>query len=216
MNAAFALKTFSSFQEYQHIFQLMKGYTQERDEISQDALWLLEHQPVFTQGQAGKAEHVLNPGSIPLVQSDRGGQVTYHGPGQLMIYTLFDLKRLQLGIKDFVQILEQSIITMLKSYGINAHTQCKAPGVYVDNAKICSIGLRIRHFRAYHGLSLNVNMDLSPFKRINPCGFKQLKMTQISDFVPDITVDKVAKAYPCFLAQQFSQQRTVGTGVCHD
>ncbi|MBS0287095.1 MAG: lipoyl(octanoyl) transferase LipB [Proteobacteria bacterium] len=206
MKVDFQVKRFKDPQAYENIYALMRQFTLNRQADTQDELWLLEHQPVFTQGQAGKAEHLLNPGVIPVIQSDRGGQVTYHGPGQLMIYALFDLKRLQLGIKDFVQKLEQSVITLLKSYGIEAHTQCKAPGVYVDNAKICSLGLRIRHYRAYHGMSLNVKMDLSPFSRINPCGFKQLTMTQISEHVPDISVEKVAKDYPSILMQQFSEE----------
>ena len=139
---------------------------------------------MFTQGQAGKAEHVLAPGDIPVVQSDRGGQVTYHGPGQLMIYGLFDIKRQNSGIKIFTQYLQNSMMALLKKYGIPAEIQCGAPGLYVEGAKISSIGLRVRQGRTYHGMSLNVNMDLSPFKRINPCGFHQLEMTQIRDFIP--------------------------------
>lgn len=177
---------------YSDIFQAMRSYTLQRTQHTPDAIWLLQHQPVFTQGQAGKPEHVLQAGDIPIIQSDRGGQVTYHGPGQLMIYTLFDLKRLGIGLKTFVRKLEQSIIQLLQQYSIDAHTECNAPGVYVNHAKICSMGLRLRHHRAYHGLSLNIKMDLSPFTRINPCGFRELKMTQISDFVPDVTVEQVA------------------------
>ncbi|MGD9591754.1 MAG: lipoyl(octanoyl) transferase LipB [Candidatus Berkiella sp.] len=203
---------FEAPQDYQRIYEKMRNYTLHRDANSPDYLWFLEHHPVFTQGQAGKPEHVLNPGDIPIIQSDRGGQVTYHGPGQLMVYTLFDLKRRQLGIKSFVQLLENSIIALLKSYGIAAHTQCGAPGVYIDNAKICSLGLRIRHFRAYHGLALNVKMDLSPFSRINPCGFKKLAMTQISDFVPNITIKKAAHD----LAQILMQHQVPAMGECHE
>lgn len=182
---------FSELKLYQPLYQQMKDYTRSRTENSPDVIWLLEHQGVFTQGLAGKKEHILDPGEIPVIQSDRGGQVTYHGPGQLMIYTLIDLKRLNIGIKHFVRSLESTIIALLKQYGINGHTQCNAPGVYVDGDKICSLGLRVSRGCTYHGLSLNVNMDLSPFTRINPCGFRHLKMTQISHFIPTISVQAV-------------------------
>lgn len=182
---------FCNLQPYQPIFEQMREFTLQRTEQTPDALWLLEHEPVFTQGQAGKPEHLLAPGHIPVVQSDRGGQVTYHGPGQLMIYTLCDLKRLNQGIKDFVAHCQAAIIDLLALYQINAHTECAAPGVYVDGAKICSIGLRVRRGYTYHGLSLNVSMDLEPFSRINPCGFTQLRMVQIKDFMPTITIPQV-------------------------
>ncbi len=182
---------FASVQAYETIFQDMRTYTHERTPDSVDQLWYLEHAPVFTQGQAGKKEHILDAKTIPVIQSDRGGQVTYHGPGQLMIYTLLDLKRLALNIKQFISCLEHSVIELLNHYDIHAHTKDNAPGVYVNNAKICSLGLRVRHARTYHGLSLNVKMDLTPFSQINPCGFSQLPMTQISDFVPDITLKRV-------------------------
>lgn len=185
------VKRFASLQNYESIFEKMRDYTYHRTPESADQLWFLEHSPVFTQGQAGKPEHILNPGAIPIIQSDRGGQVTYHGPGQLMIYTLIDLKRLSLHVTEFVAKLEQCIIILLKQYNIIAHTKEKAPGVYVAGEKICSLGLRVRHARAYHGLSLNVNMDLQPFTQINPCGFSQLKMTQISAFLPGITLSQV-------------------------
>lgn len=185
------VKRFAQLQNYEDIFEKMREYTHQRTAESPDQLWFLEHAPVFTQGQAGKQEHILHAGSIPVVQSDRGGQVTYHGPGQLMIYTLFDLKRLDFTVTEFVSKLEQCIILLLKHYGIKAHTKEKAPGVYVDNEKICSLGLRVRHARAYHGLSLNVNMDLHPFTQINPCGFSQLTMTHIAAFVPNITLSQV-------------------------
>lgn len=182
---------FSQLQAYQPIFEKMREFTMQRTQFTPDSLWLLEHEPVFTQGQAGKAEHILAPGDIPVVQSDRGGQVTYHGPGQLMIYTLCDLKRLNVGIKQFVNKLQQTIIDLLAEYDIQGSTKCEAPGVYVNEAKICSLGLRVRRGYTYHGLSLNVCMDLEPFTRINPCGFKQLNMTQIQDFHPLITLDTV-------------------------
>jgi lipoyl(octanoyl) transferase len=185
------ISQFPPLQDYTAIFQQMKQYTLQRNENTADALWLLQHAPVFTQGQAGKPEHILDPGDIPIVQSDRGGQVTYHGPGQLMIYLLYDLKRLRFTISTFVQTLQNSIIELLAKYAIPAQTQCTAPGVYVEGAKICSLGIRVRKGCAYHGLSLNVNMDLSPFRRINPCGVSQLKMTQIHDFIPNINVQTV-------------------------
>ncbi len=214
MNTAVQIKTFTSPQDYAFIYQRMREFTQHRDEHTNDELWILEHFPVFTQGQAGKAEHILNPGNIPIVQSDRGGQVTYHGPGQLMIYTLFDLKRLKMGIKTFVQTLQNSIIALLAHYGVKAHTLCHAPGVYVNHAKICSIGLRIRQHRAYHGLALNVNMDLSPFSRINPCGFKQLSMTQISAFNTGITLQQVIADLTPIMLQQFSEHQSLMLGEC--
>lgn len=184
---------FTSLQPYQPIFDRMREFTLQRNETTPDAIWLMQHEPVFTQGQAGKPEHVLAPGDIPVVQSDRGGQVTYHGPGQLMIYTLCDLKRLNMGIKQFVDILQQSIIDLLSLYGIQGHTQCKAPGVYVEGEKICSLGLRVRRGYTYHGLCLNIDSNLEPFTRINPCGFHQLAMTQIKDLHPTVTLETVSQ-----------------------
>ena len=191
MNTAPSITHLPSLHPYELIYQKMKDYTQTRTEDSSDAIWLLEHSPVFTQGQAGKAEHILDAGNIPIVQSDRGGQVTYHGPGQLMIYTLCDIKRVNVHLKAFVNNCENLIITLLKSYGLSAQQQSGAPGVYIDGAKICSIGLRIRKGCTYHGMSFNVNMDLSPFSRINPCGFRHLKMTQLNDHIPDIQISQV-------------------------
>jgi lipoyl(octanoyl) transferase len=198
------VKQFSGLQNYQDIFDSMRAYTHQRKEDSLDQIWFLEHTPVYTQGQAGKAEHILDH-AIPVVQSDRGGQVTYHGPGQLMIYTLVDLKRLSLSVRGFVSSLEKNIIQLLAQYGIHAQIQEKAPGVYVNGAKICSLGLRVRHFRTYHGLSLNVNMDLEPFTRINPCGFRQLKMTQIAEFVPTISLDQVISDFLPLLETMYEQ-----------
>lgn len=197
-------------QPYERVFQHMREFTLNRCEQTPDQIWFLQHEAVYTQGQAGKAEHILNPGQIPIVQTDRGGQVTYHGPGQLMIYVLADLKRLDYGIKVFVQHLQNSIILLLKQYGVSAHTLEHAPGVYVQGAKICSLGLRVRKSRSYHGMSLNVNMDLSPFKGINPCGFQQLQMIQIKDFIPDITLEKVQKdLLPLLIEQLYSSQGSV-------
>lgn len=163
-------------QAYEPVWQAMQSYTDERTEDDPDQIWLVEHEPVFTQGQAGKAEHILAPGDIPVVQVDRGGQVTYHGPGQQVMYVLFNLKRRGIGVRQLVTALENSVVDLLAGYGITAYPKADAPGVYVDEAKICSVGLRIRKGCSFHGLALNVNMDLSPFQRINPCGYAGMKM----------------------------------------
>lgn len=173
--------------DYQPTWEAMRAFTDSRTAATDDELWLLEHTPVFTLGQAGKQEHVLAPGDIPLVQSDRGGQVTYHGPGQLTGYCLFDLKRMDLGPRAFVEKIEDALVGVLQDLGIPAEANRDAHGVYVHGKKIASLGLRIRKGYAYHGLSLNVNMDLEPFTRINPCGYAGLQMTQIKDFLGDAT-----------------------------
>ena len=167
-------------QDYHSCWQAMKDFTNQRDAGTVDEFWIVEHPPVFTQGQNGKAEHILNAGDIPVVQVDRGGQVTYHGPGQLMIYTLIDVRRLKLNIRQLVTALEKAVIDLLAAQGVQAIAKCDAPGVYVDDRKICSVGLRIRRGCSYHGLAFNVDMDLTPFSRINPCGYPALKMTQLS------------------------------------
>lgn len=172
-------------QPYESIWQKMQTFTNERTDETTDEIWLLEHTPVFTQGQNGKPEHVLNPGDIPIVQTDRGGQVTYHGPGQLMVYTLVDVKRKKLTVRDLVSKLEQAIVDFLSTYDIDAAAKREAPGVYVYDKKICSIGLRIRKGAAYHGIAFNVAMDLEPFSRINPCGFSTLQMTQLKTLCQD-------------------------------
>ncbi len=163
-------------QAYLPIWQAMQSFTDSRQADSADELWLVEHPAVFTQGQAGKEEHLLMPGDIPVVKVDRGGQVTYHGPGQQMLYVLLNLKRNKLGVRDLVTALEQTVVKTLSEYGIDAYPKADAPGVYVKQKKICSIGLRIRKGCSFHGLALNVNMDLSPFQRINPCGYAGLEM----------------------------------------
>ena len=172
--------------DYQSTLQAMQDFTASRDVNTPDELWLLEHPPVYTQGQAGKSVHVLDLGGIPIVQIDRGGQVTYHGPGQMVGYLLFDLKRHKIGVRDLVRKIEQSVIDLLAEYGISSYGKVDAPGVYVMRdgieAKIAALGLRIRNGCSYHGLSLNVNMDLEPFQRINPCGYAGMKVTQIADF----------------------------------
>lgn len=169
---------------YEPTLERMKAFTAARDADTPDEIWLLEHPPLFTQGQAGRAEHLLDPGDIPVLQVDRGGQVTYHGPGQLVIYTLLDLKRLKLGPRDLVMVLEQSIIDVLARYDVVAYGRRDAPGVYVQTssgeAKIAALGLRIRRGCSYHGLALNLDVDLSVYDRINPCGYQGLAVTDLA------------------------------------
>uniref|UniRef100_A0A486XLG7 Octanoyltransferase n=1 Tax=Rheinheimera sp. BAL341 TaxID=1708203 RepID=A0A486XLG7_9GAMM len=168
-------------QDYTTVWQAMQQFTDQRNANTLDELWLLEHHSVFTQGQAGKEEHLLFPGEIPVVKVDRGGQVTYHGPGQLVVYVLLDLKRRALGVRSLVTLLEQVLISLLAQYGITAYAKPDAPGVYVNDAKIASLGLRVRKGCTFHGLALNVAMDLSPFARINPCGYAGMQMVQCKD-----------------------------------
>ncbi|WP_395344175.1 lipoyl(octanoyl) transferase LipB [Ningiella sp. W23] len=163
-------------QAYLPIWQKMQSFTDERNADTCDEIWLTEHEAVFTQGQAGKSEHLLNPGDIPVIEVDRGGQVTYHGPGQLMMYILLDIRRAKWGVRDLVSALENCIVATLKEYGSVAYAKKDAPGVYVDEKKICSVGLRIRKGASFHGLAFNVDMNLSPFQRINPCGYAGLEM----------------------------------------
>jgi lipoyl(octanoyl) transferase len=175
-------------QAYLPIWQAMQDFTNNRDDGTADEIWLVEHQAVFTQGQAGKEEHILMPGDIPVVKVDRGGQVTYHGPGQQMMYVLLNLKRNKLGVRNLVTALEACVVNTLKEYAINAYPKADAPGVYVDGKKVCSIGLRIRKGCSFHGLALNVNMDLNPFQRINPCGYAGLKMVDCAQLDGPITL----------------------------
>ena len=165
---------------YAPTLDAMRKFTDGRDADTPDELWLLQHPRVFTQGQAGKAEHVLAPGDIPVIQVDRGGQVTYHGPGQWVVYLMVDLKRRGLGVRALVTLIEDSIVELLAEYGIAAAPKPEAPGVYVDGNKIASLGLRVRRGCSYHGLSLNVDMDLEPFQRINPCGYEGLQVTSMA------------------------------------
>jgi lipoyl(octanoyl) transferase len=178
-------------QPYEIIWEQMKQFTTLRNQDTPDEIWLLEHDPVYTQGQAGKAEHMLMPSNIPVVQSDRGGQITYHGPGQLIFYVLLDLVRLNLGVRKLVCQLEQTLIHSLHDFSIAGLRQVGAPGVYVDNRKIASVGLRVKKGCTYHGIALNVDMDLIPFQRINPCGYQGLHMTQIKEFYPNICMEAV-------------------------
>jgi lipoyl(octanoyl) transferase len=182
------IRNLSELQDYRATWHAMQQFTAIRTDETPDEIWTLEHPNVFTQGQNGKAEHILAPGDIPVIQVDRGGQVTYHGPGQLVVYTLIDIKRKKFNVREIVTLLEQSVIGLLSDYQIKAHTQCKAPGVYIENKKICSVGLRIRRGCTFHGLALNVSMDLGPFSRINPCGFSKLEMTQLTAFDSSINI----------------------------
>ncbi|MFC0338831.1 lipoyl(octanoyl) transferase [Kushneria avicenniae] len=169
--------------DYTTVWEAMRRFTDERDASTPDQIWLVEHFPVFTQGRAGKPEHLLNPGDIPLVHSDRGGQVTYHGPGQLVMYPLIDVKRRRVGVRAMVDALENAVIRVLENHGIEACSRADAPGVYVGNAKIASLGLRIRRGSSFHGIAFNIDMDLSPFDHINPCGYAGLRMTQLRDLL---------------------------------
>lgn len=178
-------------QAYRPIWRAMQEYSEQRGPDTPDLLWFLNHTPVFTQGKNGKSEHLIDPGDIKVVPIDRGGQITYHGPGQIMAYTLIDIKRLGIGIRSLVTALEQAMIATLAGYDIQAHARRDAPGVYVDDAKIGSIGLRVRRGCSFHGLALNVDMDLAPFSRINPCGYQGLTMTQIRDLGGPSDLDSV-------------------------
>lgn len=186
------VRMLDGLQAYEPVWHAMQEYTSSRDDSSEDELWVLQHEPVFTQGQAGKAEHVLAPGDIPVVPVDRGGQVTYHGPGQLVVYLMMDIERMGIGPRELVSRIEQSIVNILGRYELDAEARQDAPGVYVDRKKIASLGLRIRKGKSFHGLSLNVEMDLEPFSRINPCGYSGLEMIQLSQFEKAEPLEQVA------------------------
>ena len=175
--------------DYLATFEAMKQFTDSRTGSTPDELWLLQHPRVFTQGQAGKAEHVLAPGDIPVIQVDRGGQVTYHGPGQWVLYLLVDLRRRNLGVRQLVTLIEESLVELLAAYGIAAAPRADAPGVYVNGDKIASLGLRVRRGCSYHGLALNVDLDLEPFQRINPCGHEGLRVTSMAEQLPLAALD---------------------------
>jgi lipoyl(octanoyl) transferase len=170
--------------EYEPVWHAMQEFTDRRDESRVDELWLVQHPPVFTQGQAGKAKHVLAPGDIPVIQVDRGGQVTYHGPGQIVAYPLVDIRRKGFGVREFVTRIEEAIIRVLDQYGVHGERREGAPGIYVKDEKIASLGLRVRRGRSFHGLAFNIDMDLEPFQRINPCGYEGLRVTQLKEFSP--------------------------------
>ena len=179
-------------QPYQPVWEKMQQFTHQRNAQTPSEIWIVEHPAVFTLGQAGKPEHVLNQGEIPLVQTDRGGQVTYHGPGQLVLYTLLNLHDFKIGVRSLVETLENSVIDFLATHDIKATADRKAPGVYVDGKKIAALGLKIRKGNSYHGLSFNIDMDLAPFQQINPCGYQGLKVTQLRDQGVIMSVNDVA------------------------
>ena len=186
------------------VWQAMQDYTDNRDDTAADEIWLVEHNPVFTQGQAGKEEHLLMTGDIPVVQVDRGGQVTYHGPGQQVLYVLFNLRRLKIGVRELVTWLEQSIIATLQDFGIDAYAKPDAPGVYVDNKKIASLGLRVRRGCSFHGLALNVDMDMSPFLRINPCGYAGMEMVQTKELEGPQSLEQAASGLVKHLVEKLN------------
>ncbi|WP_299492989.1 lipoyl(octanoyl) transferase LipB [uncultured Shewanella sp.] len=196
-------------QDYQSVWHAMQDYTDNRDASSPDELWIVEHPPVFTQGQAGKSEHILNPGDIPVIKVDRGGQVTYHGPGQLVVYPLLNIKRLKIGVRELVTKIEQSIVDMLAQYQVHAYAKADAPGVYVDERKIASLGLRIRKGCSFHGLALNVDMDMSPFQRINPCGYAGMEMIQCKPLGGPQNVIEAGNQLINTLSQQLGYQQLV-------
>ena len=188
--------------DYSGTFDKQREFTDTRDEQTADQVWCLEHPPVYTLGLAGKPEHLLNPGNIPVIKTDRGGQVTYHGPGQLVVYPLLDLKRRGISIRHYVFLLEQTLIDLLDSYGIKGERRPGAPGVYVNNRKIAALGIRVRHGCCYHGLAINVDMDLTPFAGINPCGYAGLEVTCLSDLGVQLSVLQVCQNLLPLLAGQ--------------
>ncbi|PAU64366.1 octanoyltransferase [Pseudomonas sp. PIC25] len=189
--------------DYLPTLEAMRRLTAERNELTPDEIWLLQHPQVFTQGQAGKSEHLLAPGDIPVIQVDRGGQVTYHGPGQLVAYLMLDLRRLNLGVRELVTAMEESLVDVLASYSIEAAPKADAPGVYVNGDKIASLGLRVSRGCSFHGLALNVDMDMTPFLRINPCGYAGLKMVQLRDLLDaPPAVEEVAQRLEHVLRQR--------------
>lgn len=188
--------------DYAPVYRAMQNFNAQRTTQSRDEIWLVEHPPVFTQGLNGKPQHIHNAGEIPIIPVDRGGQVTYHGPGQLVVYLLLDLKRLGLGVRGIVSTIEQTIIQLLADYGIEAQSRRDAPGVYVIGRKIAALGLRIRRGCSYHGLALNIDMDLAPFKQINPCGYPDLQVTQLKDLGVTATLEQVAAKLVVHLSQQ--------------
>jgi len=211
--------------DYEPVWRAMQVFTDQRNETTPDELWVVQHPPVFTQGQAGRAEHILAPGDIPVIQVDRGGQVTYHGPGQIVIYPLIDIKRLDMGVRELVKGIEQAIISVVQGYGIQAGLVEGAPGVYIDGVKIASLGLRIRKGRSFHGLAFNIDMDLEPFQRINPCGFAGLEVTQLSALVDKPDMAEVENRLLARLSKALgynerfrvvAEQLPMTSGVVHD
>lgn len=197
-------------QAYEPVWRAMQRFTDARDGDTPDEFWIVEHDPVFTLGQAGKPEHVLAPGDIPVVQVDRGGQVTYHGPGQLVVYPLLDLHRLKIGVREYVCRIEQSIIDTLADWNVEAQRRDGAPGVYVNDAKIAALGIRVRRGRTFHGLAFNVAMDLEPFRRINPCGYAGLQVVSLGDLGGPTSLDAVTSALLEHLSAQFGLALAAG------
>ena len=193
-------------QPYEPVWRAMQRFTDARDAETPDELWMVEHDPVFTLGQAGKPEHVLAAGDIPVVHVDRGGQVTYHGPGQIVAYPLFDLPRMKIGVRDYVCKIEQAMIDTVAEWNIHAERKTGAPGVYVAGAKIGALGIRVRHGRTFHGLAFNVAMDLSPWYRINPCGYEGLQVTTLADLGGPSGLEQVKPVLLDKLAEQFGLQ----------
>lgn len=181
--------------DYQPTWLAMQQFTLQRDNTTEDELWLLEHAPVYTQGLNGQSAHLLNTNAIPVVQTDRGGQITYHGPGQLIVYPLMDLRRLRFGVREMISCLEYSVIALLAQHGIEAYARKDAPGVYCNEAKIASLGLRVKRGGCYHGLSLNVDMDLQPFTDINPCGYAGMQMTDMKTLGVDIDMASIKQQF---------------------
>lgn len=194
--------------DYSSTLQSMRDFTDERTEHSIDELWVCEHPPVYTLGQAGKKEHILNAADIPVVQSDRGGQVTYHGPGQIVVYTLFNLKRAGFGIRELIVRLENSVIALLAEYGVEALSRRDAPGVYVNEAKIAALGLRVRRGCTYHGIALNIDPDLAPFLGINPCGYQGLSVTSMQTLGLTLDKEKIAARFVHFIHAQLGASVT--------
>jgi lipoyl(octanoyl) transferase len=195
---------------YAPVWHAMQRFTDARGEATADEMWLVEHEPVFTLGQAGRPEHVLAPGDIPVLQVDRGGQVTYHGPGQLVLYPLLDLKRLRLGVRDYVHAIEQAVIDTLDEWNIGAARRDGAPGVYVNGAKVAALGIRVRRGCSFHGLAFNVAMDLEPFHRINPCGFEGLRVTSVLDLGGPSSLAAVSPVLLAALARQLGLELEPG------
>ena len=189
--------------EYPAVYEAMVAFTNRRGPETADEIWCLEHEPVFTLGLAGKTEHLLDPGNIPVHKVDRGGQVTYHGPGQLVVYLLLDLKRLGISVKRFVNLLEQSVINYLAAFGLEARRRQGMPGVYLADGKIAALGVRLKRGCSYHGLALNVRMDLSPFQRINPCGYPGLEVTQLQELGIRLSMDEALEQFLPYLLEQF-------------
>ena len=205
--------------DYVDVWHAMQNFTDNRDEHTADELWLVEHPPVFTQGQAGKDEHLLMPGDIPVVKVDRGGQVTYHGPGQQVIYFMINLRRRKMGVRELVTLIENGIIASMADFGIKAKAKSDAPGVYVDGKKIASLGLRVRKGCSFHGLALNVNMDLSPFQRINPCGYQGLEMIQTIDLQGPASVEQAGNSLVKHLSELLQTENLsyqTGLETAHD